>query len=251
MCEAKPECRFSNFYKIFILVSSASSVYDMSWDGRKYIDSRGTRYLLRCVPCGLRHLHCWLRCHGYERAPYASFTRYADDIYVNLTLMARIVVGDIGFLVWDDISQNNGTLGGTGCTAGGIKTTPARCSAALPFGHTAAGRLGDIRQTHRGGISEARDLDPLSQPFACFDRRAADLRCTAGVSAYRCTLRSDFRNWHGGANIASGITRDMGVLAQVVLNFLAAGSEALRSQLRFLKSAGAPWRYGLVCQRFG
>ena len=51
--------------------------------------------------------------------------------------------------------------------------------------------------------------------------------------------------------ISSGITRDMGVLAQVVLNFLAAGSEALRSQLRFLKSAGAPWRYGLVCQRFG
>lgn len=124
MCEAKPECRFSNFYKIFILVSSASSVYDMSWDGRKYIDSRETRYLLRCVPCGLRHLHCWLRCHGYERAPYASFTRYADNIYVNLTLMARIAVGDIGFLVWDDIGQNNGTLGGTGCTAGGIKTTP-------------------------------------------------------------------------------------------------------------------------------
>lgn len=35
--------------------------------------------------------------------PYASFTGYADDYVINLTIMFLIVIGGIGFLVWDDI----------------------------------------------------------------------------------------------------------------------------------------------------
>ena len=36
--------------------------------------------------------------------PYASLTMYYDDILVNLVIMALIIVGGIGFIVWDDIS---------------------------------------------------------------------------------------------------------------------------------------------------
>ena len=36
--------------------------------------------------------------------PYGSLTRYCDDILVNLVIMLLIIVGGIGFIVWDDIS---------------------------------------------------------------------------------------------------------------------------------------------------
>lgn len=41
-----------------------------------------------------------------ENAPYVSFTGYAQDWIVNLTIMSLIVIGGIGFLVWDDIYMN-------------------------------------------------------------------------------------------------------------------------------------------------
>lgn len=42
---------------------------------------------------------------GYQE-PYSSFTAYADDPLVILTLSVLITVGGIGFLVWDDIQKN-------------------------------------------------------------------------------------------------------------------------------------------------
>lgn len=42
---------------------------------------------------------------GYD-TPYSSFTAYADDPLVILTLSALITVGGIGFLVWDDLYKN-------------------------------------------------------------------------------------------------------------------------------------------------
>lgn len=36
--------------------------------------------------------------------PYASLTMYYDDVLINLVIMALIIVGGIGFIVWDDIS---------------------------------------------------------------------------------------------------------------------------------------------------
>lgn len=38
------------------------------------------------------------------REPYSSFVSFADDWVIILTLSALIVIGGIGFLVWDDIS---------------------------------------------------------------------------------------------------------------------------------------------------
>ncbi len=38
--------------------------------------------------------------------PYASLTMYYDDILVNVVIMALIIIGGIGFIVWDDISKN-------------------------------------------------------------------------------------------------------------------------------------------------
>lgn len=38
--------------------------------------------------------------------PYSSFTAYQDDWLVNLTLAALIILGGIGFLVWEDILKN-------------------------------------------------------------------------------------------------------------------------------------------------
>lgn len=40
------------------------------------------------------------------KEPFSSFTDYADDGLVNFTLMALIVIGGIGFLVWRDIYHN-------------------------------------------------------------------------------------------------------------------------------------------------
>ena len=39
------------------------------------------------------------------REPYSSFVSFADDWIVMLTLSALIIIGGIGFLVWDDISM--------------------------------------------------------------------------------------------------------------------------------------------------
>ncbi|MDD5944720.1 MAG: TrkH family potassium uptake protein [Clostridia bacterium] len=39
-------------------------------------------------------------------APYSSFTGQYDSIVINITLMALIIIGGIGFIVWDDISKN-------------------------------------------------------------------------------------------------------------------------------------------------
>jgi trk system potassium uptake protein TrkH len=39
-------------------------------------------------------------------APYASLVPYRSDILVNLTVMALIVAGGLGFVVWDDIMEH-------------------------------------------------------------------------------------------------------------------------------------------------
>ena len=38
--------------------------------------------------------------------PYCSFTGYTDNITVNLTICFLILIGGIGFLVWDDLLKN-------------------------------------------------------------------------------------------------------------------------------------------------
>ena len=38
--------------------------------------------------------------------PYSSLTYFADDAVVNLTVMALILIGGIGFVVWDDLHKN-------------------------------------------------------------------------------------------------------------------------------------------------
>lgn len=37
---------------------------------------------------------------------YSSFLYYSDDILVNVTIMSLIVIGGIGFIVWDDIMRH-------------------------------------------------------------------------------------------------------------------------------------------------
>ena len=41
-----------------------------------------------------------------ETGQYCSFVDYSDDLLVNLTLMALITVGGVGFLVWADLKKN-------------------------------------------------------------------------------------------------------------------------------------------------
>ncbi|MBR6785467.1 MAG: Trk family potassium uptake protein [Clostridia bacterium] len=38
--------------------------------------------------------------------PYCSLSKHADDVIVNITVMALITVGGLGFFVWDDIHKN-------------------------------------------------------------------------------------------------------------------------------------------------
>lgn len=37
---------------------------------------------------------------------YSSFMGYENDVVINLTLMTLIIIGGIGFIVWDDIKRN-------------------------------------------------------------------------------------------------------------------------------------------------
>lgn len=41
-----------------------------------------------------------------RKSPYSSLTYFADRPAINLTVMALIVIGGIGFLTWDDIKTN-------------------------------------------------------------------------------------------------------------------------------------------------
>ncbi len=43
---------------------------------------------------------------GPHTGPYSSFTAYAGDPLVSLTVCALILVGGLGFLVWDDLARN-------------------------------------------------------------------------------------------------------------------------------------------------
>lgn len=43
---------------------------------------------------------------GTSKGPYSSFTSYADDTLINVTIMGLIIIGGIGFFVWDDICRN-------------------------------------------------------------------------------------------------------------------------------------------------
>lgn len=40
------------------------------------------------------------------RGEFSSLTAYADNLVINLTIMALILIGGIGFLTWDDIRTN-------------------------------------------------------------------------------------------------------------------------------------------------
>ncbi len=39
--------------------------------------------------------------------PYSSLTAYPDDLVVNLTVMGLIIIGGLGFLVWEDLYTNH------------------------------------------------------------------------------------------------------------------------------------------------
>ncbi len=41
-----------------------------------------------------------------NQTPYSSFVSYYDDWLVNLVIMSLIIIGGIGFIVWDDIYKN-------------------------------------------------------------------------------------------------------------------------------------------------
>lgn len=38
--------------------------------------------------------------------PYSSLTYYAGDVVVNVVICSLIIIGGIGFVVWDDITIN-------------------------------------------------------------------------------------------------------------------------------------------------
>ena len=55
------------------------------------------------VPRGLLLLQRRVRSDGPLQREYSSFTAYAGDPLVSLTICALILVGGLGFLVWDDL----------------------------------------------------------------------------------------------------------------------------------------------------
>lgn len=44
---------------------------------------------------------------GPHTGPYSSFVAYAGDPLISLTIMGLIIVGGIGFLIWDDLLRNH------------------------------------------------------------------------------------------------------------------------------------------------
>lgn len=43
---------------------------------------------------------------GTVNGEYASFCGYSDNVILNVTMIILIIVGSIGFFVWDDVTQN-------------------------------------------------------------------------------------------------------------------------------------------------
>lgn len=43
---------------------------------------------------------------GVKYGQYASLTAFSGDVIVNIVIMSLILIGGIGFIVWDDISKN-------------------------------------------------------------------------------------------------------------------------------------------------
>ena len=43
---------------------------------------------------------------GMKYGQYASLTAFSGDVLVNIVIMSLILIGGIGFIVWDDISKN-------------------------------------------------------------------------------------------------------------------------------------------------
>ena len=41
-----------------------------------------------------------------DKEAFSSFVAFEDDIIVNVTIMALIIIGGIGFIVWDDVKRN-------------------------------------------------------------------------------------------------------------------------------------------------
>ena len=68
-------------------------------------DGMGKGCLLWNLPLHFRILQCRIRSDG-KRRPYASFTGYYDDPLVNIVIMALIIIGGIGFFVWNDVSAH-------------------------------------------------------------------------------------------------------------------------------------------------
>ena len=44
------------------------------------------------------------------KSPYSSLTGYAENPIVNLSIMALILLGGLGFMTWQDIAKNKGNL---------------------------------------------------------------------------------------------------------------------------------------------
>ena len=44
------------------------------------------------------------------KSPYSSLTNYAENPIVNLSIMALILLGGLGFMTWQDIAKNKGNL---------------------------------------------------------------------------------------------------------------------------------------------
>ena len=44
------------------------------------------------------------------KSPYSSLTDYAENPIVNLSIMALILLGGLGFMTWQDIAKNKGNL---------------------------------------------------------------------------------------------------------------------------------------------
>ncbi|MEG1848204.1 MAG: TrkH family potassium uptake protein [Lachnospiraceae bacterium] len=73
----------------------------------RFIPSRG---LLKGIYYGIFHSISAFCNAGFDlmgdEEMYSSFVNYEGDVIINLTIMALIVIGGLGFIVWDDIRRN-------------------------------------------------------------------------------------------------------------------------------------------------
>ena len=159
-------------------------------------------------------------------SPYCSFVDYSNDLPVNLTLIALITIGGLGFLVWSDIRRN-----GFRFNRYQLHTKLVLCvSAILTFGGALLFWLFERNGVLQGLSVKEQILDALFSSVTC--RTAGMNTVEIGDLSSSSKLLMSFLMYVGGSSgsTAGGIKT---TTLAVALIYMVAGLRGVRKPVVF------------------